>query len=241
MPIQLGATGIRFNDNSVQTTAASGGGLGGTTVFTSVGATGFTIPSGKTVVKVTVQGGGGSGAGGGSLTGSGGGGGGAAIKYLTGLTPGNTLTVTVGAGQTGSEATGAAGGTSSVASGTQSITTISATGGAGGSRANVGYDAAVLASGGAGGSGTNGDINITGGSGFNSVILTNESYLTFQQGGNGGDSLLGFGGSSNSAIFYPQTSGGSGTGYGGGGAGSVGGNTNQSGGSSTAGVVIFEY
>jgi hypothetical protein len=31
-------------------------------------------------------------------SGGGGGGGGTAIKYLTGLTPGNTLTITIGAG-----------------------------------------------------------------------------------------------------------------------------------------------
>jgi hypothetical protein len=58
--------------------------------------------TGKTVVKVTVQGGGGTGGRGGISTGivNGGGGGGMAVKYLTGLTPGNTLTVTVGAGGT---------------------------------------------------------------------------------------------------------------------------------------------
>ena len=56
--------------------AASAGGLGGITVFTSSGT--FTIPAGKTVVKVTVVGGGGGASGG--TAGGGGGAGGMAIK-----------------------------------------------------------------------------------------------------------------------------------------------------------------
>jgi hypothetical protein len=129
-------------------------------VFTSSGT--FTIPTGVTAVKVTVVGGGG---GGGAFfncagTGGGGGGGGSSIKYLTGLTPANTLAVTVGAGGTVSATdtnNSTAGGTSSVASGTQSITTISATGGAKGN----GYPSTA----GAGGVGSGGDLNITGGYG----------------------------------------------------------------------------
>jgi hypothetical protein len=118
-------------------------------VFTSNGT--FTLPAGVSAVKVTVVGGGGnSGAAPSSGNcGMGGGGGGAAIKYLSGLTSGNTLAVTVGG----------AGGTSSVASGTQSITTISATGGATGVTAAADRTNPTL-----GGSGSNGDINITGGS-----------------------------------------------------------------------------
>ena len=89
----------------------------------------FTIPAGVTRVKMTVVGGGGTGAtstfstsGAGTATGgAGGGGGGAAIKWLSGLTPGNTLAVVVGS----------AGGASSVSSGTQTITTVSATGNGG--------------------------------------------------------------------------------------------------------------
>jgi hypothetical protein len=101
--------------------------------FTSNGT--FTIPTGVTALKVTVQGGG---AGGGGSS-SGGGGGGASIAYLTGLTPGNTIAVTVG-GESG---------TSKITSGTQAITTIQATGGSGQS----------------GGSGSGGSINFTGGTG----------------------------------------------------------------------------
>jgi hypothetical protein len=172
-------------------TAAGGGGLGGTTVYTS-NAT-FTIPTGKTVVKVTVQGGGGTGGRGGISTGivNGGGGGGMAVKYLTGLTPGNTLTVTVGAGGTAisagsSVSAGNSGGTSSVASGTQSITTVSATGGAGATLGSSAENAYAIP--GVGGTGTNGDYNISGAKGYL------ESSIGW---GEGGDTLKqAFGGAS---------------------------------------------
>lgn len=106
----------------------------------------LTIPDGVTKGKLTVVGGGGlAGAG----NGGGGGAGGAAIKMLSGLTPGGTLTVVVGA----------VGGASSVSSGTQAISTVSATAGGNGvdGNANVGSRA-----GGPGGVGSGGDLNITG-------------------------------------------------------------------------------
>lgn len=128
----------------------------------------FTIPAGATRLKVTVVGGGAGGCGNssGSTSGRGGGAGGAAINWLTGLTPGNTLSVTIGSGGGGSTTVGGTGGTSSVASGTQSISTISATGGTGS---------------GAGGIGSGGTLNIggQGSSGLN---------------GNGGSSIFGGGG-----------------------------------------------
>jgi len=188
-----GTTGqvLTSNGASAPTWAtASGGGLGGITVFTSNGT--FTIPTGKTVVKVTVIGGGGGG--GTSYTAAaGGGGGGSAIKYLTGLTPGNTLTVTRGAAGTGAVSscaptTGGTGGTSSVASGTQTITTISATGGAGGP-ASIGSGTFIW--GGAGGTGSNGDINIPGSNGGN---------LSIGLGCTGSDVRI-FGGGGLNAIF----------------------------------------
>jgi hypothetical protein len=181
----------------------------------------FTIPANVTRVKVTVVGGGG---GGGSFDGctgggSGGGAGAAAIKYLTGLTPGNTLSVTVGALGT----IGASGGTSSVASGTQSITTISATGGGGGG--------AIVP--GAGGAASNGDINSGGGSGG--------------QGGNsnagntGGASMFGSGGRpvNGSSTVTAATA----YGAGGGGGGNLSGfSTNgRIGGSGAVGIVFFEW
>jgi hypothetical protein len=220
---------------------ASAGGLGGTTVFTSSGT--FTIPTGKTVVKVTVVGGGGSTqalSGGSITTCSGGGGGGSAIKYLTGLTPGNTLTVTVA----GTTSVGNSGSTSSVASGTQSITTISATGGTVGSRG-------VLCSGSArqtfvnGGAGSNGDINIPGGLGGTSTAQSSSC------GDPGGSSYGGGGGSllASPISFFGENglnlvSSLAGPLYGGGANGYVcqsGQGAGTGGATGGAGIVIFEY
>jgi hypothetical protein len=94
MPITLnGTSGITFPDTVLQG-AAFVGSRG--QVFTSSGT--YTVPTGVTAVKVTVVGGGGNG---GGVTGQrsgagGGGGGGIAIEYVTGLTPGDTVSVTVG-------------------------------------------------------------------------------------------------------------------------------------------------
>ena len=99
----------------------------------------WTIPAGVTKVKVTMIGGGG---GGGSGTvcvsngGSCGGAGGYAVVYLTGLTAGNTLTYTVGAGG----GVASSGGSTSISSGTQTITTVTCTGGGGGTSNISGTD-----------------------------------------------------------------------------------------------------
>jgi hypothetical protein len=122
-------------------------------LFTSNGT--FTIPTSVTAVKVTIGGGGGGGGGGvaGADTGgSGGGGGGFSIGYLTGLTPGNTISVTVGAAGTATTFTGGTGGTST-------FSTLTATGGTGGT--NFGSGGAV----GVGGSGTGGTFNYSGANG----------------------------------------------------------------------------
>jgi hypothetical protein len=103
----------------------------------------FLIPVAITSLKITVVGGGGSGAGGTSCSGPAGGpggGGASGVQWLTGLTPGNTLTIAVGSGGSGvgGDAGGNGGGTSSVASGTQTITTLQCTGGSGGSVGGAG-------------------------------------------------------------------------------------------------------
>jgi len=208
----------------VSSAAPSGGAKG--QAFTSNGT--FTIPTGVTSVKVTVVGGGGAG---GSVSGSnayaagGGGAGGAAVKFLTSLTPGNTLAVTVGT----------AGNTSSVASGTQTITTISATGGsAGGNNGGAG---------GTGGLGSNGDLNIGGGGGNGGVYGEEAIYIGYH-GGAGGNSIFGGGGAGLGDISTPSN-GAAGRAYGGGGGGAVssygGGGGSYSGGAGAAGVVLFEW
>lgn len=164
------AGNVLTSNGSAWVSQATSGGYSGpnATVYASGSGT-FTIPSGITRLKVTVIGGGG---GGGNRTdGGGGGGGGAAIKWLTSVTPGNTLAYAVGAGG----AVDNTGSTSSVSSGTQSITTISATGGT--SPAGIGC--------GVGGAGSNGDLNISGNGG---------GYRGYNDGNSGGGSLYAGGG-----------------------------------------------
>lgn len=213
MASSLNGTGVTFSNASTQAVAWVGG---NGQVFTANGT--FTIPTGVTAVKVTVVGGGGGGSrtfSGGSQRANGGGGGGAAIKFLTGLTPGNTLTVTRGAGGAGGTNltdNGSAGGTSSVASGTQSISTISATGGAAG--------VMNATSGGAGGTGSGGDLNFVGGSGMSTPPNALIRVL-------GGSSI--FGGASSST----------GTNYGGG--GGTTGVSDANGSAGATGCVMFEW
>lgn len=189
-------------------------------VFTASGT--FTIPTGITRVKMTIVGGGGGGGGGTSGTGcgdlpdAGGGvvGGGAAVKWLTSLTPGNTLTVTRGAGGAGGASpggNGTSGGTSSVASGTETITTVSATGGA----AGIGSGG-----GGNGGVGSSGDLNMTGGAG----IAGGETGISY-----GGASFMAGAAKGNAA----------GTVYGGGGGGGAAGDSAGLAGAN--GVIFFEW
>lgn len=193
-------------------------------IFTGTGT--FTIPSGITSLKVSVVGGGGGG-GGGTVANSGGGGGsgGVAIKWLTGLTPGLTLAVAIGAIGTGnSGATGTNGNAAQVASGTQTITTVVANGGGGGITGAVpggGLPATV---------GTGGDVNLGGGAGTTGQPAINV-------GGTGGSSFFGGGG----AAGGPNTAGAIALASGGGGGGAGGSVGNTAGGNGAAGIVIFEW
>ena len=91
------------------------------TVYTS-GTNTFTVPNGITKIMVEVWGGGG-----GAAIGTEGGGGGGYSKGILSVTPGATITATVGAGGTGGQSYGSNGGTG----GTSTFSTISATGGSG--------------------------------------------------------------------------------------------------------------
>lgn len=175
MTTTLEATGVRFNDNTLQTTAASASptyvGVKGQ-VFTGNGT--FTIPTAVTAIKVTcIGGGGGSGAGG------------------DGTYYGNS---------------GGSGGNSTVASGSQSITTVTGTGGGGGVGGfnNVGTTKAP----GTCPNGSGGDLNICG---FNFALYgTNPLGTTMMSGtyGQGGypgstrQSTGGNGGAGGIAIKY---------------------------------------
>jgi len=186
------------------------GGFSNIQVFTSTGT--FTVPSGITKVKVTVVGGGGAGgAGNSSYSGSGGGGGGAAIKIVSGLTPGGTVSVTVGG----------AGGTSSFGA------YCSATGGSTG--INGGTTAGNGGFGVDGGVGSGGDLNIGGEGTCNAGSYAGNTIKASP----GGSSILGGGGKAIGA----NGAGNAGRAYGGGGSGS----NSTVGGAGASGVVIVEY
>jgi hypothetical protein len=196
-------------------------------IFTSSGT--FTIPANITQVKATVTGGGGGG-GGSSTTvgGDGGGAGGTAIKWLVNLTPANTIIVTVGTGGAAglANASGGNGVASTIASGTQSITTVTGSAGLGGQ--GFGFGAGL------GGGATNGDINITGSPGEQTIFISGSSQTI---GTNGGSSALwGAGG----GLGGNNTTGGAGTSPGGGGGG-AGANGALAGGAGAAGIVLFEW
>lgn len=220
-------------------------------LFTSSGT--FTVPSGVSAVKVTVIGGGGGGGGatagvGQISVGGGGGGGGTAIKWVTGLVPGSTVTVTVGiggSGNSGSNGLAQSGGTSSFG------THCSATGGVGG--ALVGNNAGV---GGSGGNGSNGNFNIPGGKGMDGYITSGNTYYSSGGGGatnyatvmqnslvpyTSGQSFWGIGGLGQDINSYSSVGNGAG-GFGAGGGGALratgGGAT---GGAGTAGFVLVEW
>jgi hypothetical protein len=233
-------------------------------VFTSSGT--FTVPTGVTAVKVTVVGGGGAGGYGlyssQAAVASGGGGGGVAIKYITGLTSGDTVSVTVGAGATGTTTSGQrpAGGTSSFGA------YCSATGGDGGYYSDT--PSGNVRSGGNGGAGSGGDFNITGGRGGFTFYSSNFGYP--MSGGGGGPmgqeaispthiieganlGYLGmsrwngrpqsgyFGGICGGPKYYNGV-GNSGTGYGcGGGGGAVISSGSNAGGDGYQGMVLVEY
>jgi hypothetical protein len=210
MAITVGGTNITMNDSTVQATAFLGGRA---TVFTANGT--FTIPTGITAIKVTVVGGGAGGTSqwnGASAA--------LAIKYLTGLTAGNTLAVTVGAAGAGTTSTTSTGGNSSVASGTQSITTIQANGGS--SPGNTTTPIAAATTSGA-------DIAING---------QRAAYRSFTPNSfPGGSNMYGNGGLPTATGCCSSVTGVAATGYGAGGNHAQGG----TGFAGAPGIVIFEY
>ncbi len=168
----------------------------------------FIVPAGVTSVIVECWGGGAAGSNAGIA--SGGGGGGAYTKgTLTGLTPGNSLTIIVGAGGTVSATQATTDGKNSsvstiVANGGKTVVN-NRNGGAGGAASAITGAVTVSYAGGAGGNGrssSGGGNNEAGGGGGGSALTT-------ANGSNGGN-----GGSSTTSV----TAGGSGTGAGGGGA-----------------------
>jgi hypothetical protein len=151
-------------------------------VFTSSGT--FTIPTGVTALKATVIGGGGGAGGVACGWYSSGACGASAIVYLSGLTSGNTIAVTIGAlGAGNSSGNGGNGGTSRIASGTQTITTCQSTGGTGGIQPSASVP----------GTATGGSININlatgaalGPGGATTTLLSPTPNAGYGYGGYGG-------------------------------------------------------
>ncbi len=125
MAASLNTNGVLYGDSTQQNTAFLGQN------YQAFGSSGtFTVPTGITKIMVQVWAGGGGGRGVNSpgQVGSGGGVCGFGAAIITGLTPGGSITVTVGAGGAGGNgANGSTGGTSSFG------TYVSCTGGVGGS------------------------------------------------------------------------------------------------------------
>lgn len=137
----------------------------------------FVVPTGISSVRVRLWGAGGTNSGTNSPGMASGGGGGFALKTISGLTSGSSISVTVGTSASASSSFGA------YVSATGGTTATSGAGGAGAS----------------GGSGVGGDINNTGGTGGAATFNTNSSY--FFGGGAGCAGLLGKGGDGNVTTY----------------------------------------
>ena len=189
----------------------------GQKLFTETGTTHWSVPSGVTQISAVAVGGGGGGAGAGGGSGGGtddggGGGAGGGLAYGTfTVTPGESLTITVGAG-----GNGGTGGSSTPTNGTvgglskiQRSATVLLQGGGGNGGA---YDASQQTSGG-GSTGTERDGGGTGGGG----------QASFSQSGGGGGGAAGYSGNGGAGGLGgssdPSGSDGSGGGGGGGGSG----------------------
>lgn len=194
-----------------------------TQTFNSTGT--FTVPAGVTSVNVQVWGGGGAGGGNTTTNDGGGGGGGGAYSATNGIavTPGASLTVTVGAAGTGGTGDGGNGGDSWFINNT----TILAKGGTGGD-APVSGAGGVAGAGGAAGSGI-GTTKFSGGNGG-----TGRDNGTGQGGPGGSSAGTGANGTSGAAVWSTTTAGspptGGGAGGNGGGSGSNGSDASAPGG-----------
>lgn len=180
-------------------------------VFNTVGTSTFTIPNGVVKIMVEVWGGGGGGSVGASVNGGGGGGGGYGKEILS-VTPGNTFTITVGAGG----GPGAAGGGLGTSGGTSIFGSIIANGG------NAGNNNASP-SGGSGGTVSGASYSIVGQTGFSGGTNSVPSGGSAPAGGFGGT--------------YYQSGGQPGFTPGGGGAGAN--NTTSGGGGAPGRVVVW--
>ena len=227
--------------------SAGASGFSNMVTLTTVGAGSWTVPAGVTVCKATVvAGGGGGGGGSGGYYGLGGGGAGASIKYITGLTPGASIAVTIGAGGTAGVGNNSSTSNSGGAGGTSSFGAFcSATGGAGGTY-NA-YSTGYIVGSGAGGAGANGNVNLVAayapspdiqsasasGGGCGGINVTLNTYS-----GMGAQCAINGLGSPGYGVAY-GSAGVAASGYGSGGSGGNG--SYRNGGAGSPGIIIIEY
>lgn len=202
-----------------------------TQVMSFTSTTTFTVPAGKTQINDCRVWGGGGGGGGCGLAladaGAGGGSGGYAEQVNIPVTPGQVITVTIGAGGSG--------GTSTTAGGTGGTTSFgsfcSASGGSGGTAGTSG----IGVPGGTGGATFIGQFTVKGNNGGSGIGIPSPSSAV--SGAGGGAPFVGSSASGN------QGAGGStGTFPGGGGNGGSGtGTAGNNGGAGAAGLVVIEF
>jgi hypothetical protein len=192
--VAYGATSVTNSNISVLATAPflafklpslRPGFASGIQAYNSHGSYTFTVPAGVTQIEAEAWGAGsGSWAAVSGVAGGGGSGGGYAKKRITGLTPGSTISVTVGQG-------GSAG-TSGVAPTAGGSTTLGAYCSATGGQVNGTTTVSFPAAGNIGGVGSGGDLNLWGGDGgagqSNQTVGGNTVVLN--QGGYGGEGAL---------------------------------------------------
>jgi hypothetical protein len=230
----IDTTGLQlYIDPGISTSVTETTGVGQSS-FTTAGSFTFTVPIGTTSISAVVVGAGGGGAGADTRPGEGmtGGGGGALCYGTIPVTPGESLTITVGAGGNGGSSggnPGSQGGTSSIGRGATSL--ITATGGNGGNYRSTtaasggtrSVDASVTNSGGGNG-GASGSSATTGASGGGGAGGYSAAGGAGGSTTNAGSASAGGGGGGGGAV---TTGGGSG---GGGGVGILGAGSNGSGG-----------
>lgn len=170
-----------YDGTSIQMAGITQSAPGTVTVYATPGTTNWTVPAGIFKIRARVWGAGGGGgaliAGATSGSGAGGNGGGYAEGVYS-VTPGQILSIIVGAG--GAKGTSAGFGTNGQAGGTSSVgSLLSATGGGGG---NTGYTSYAATASSTVGAGTGGQINQLGQQAANSYII-GSAYIASAGGG----------------------------------------------------------
>jgi hypothetical protein len=201
----------------------------GQVLYGTAGSYSFTVPAGVTEIRVTMIGGGGGGGGNASFNPGGGGGSGLGLRVTKTVTPGDSVSATVGAAGFSNGANGDPGGNSSV---THSAATAIAGGGDGGTGSGTGGAGATFYASGA----------------WSFVAFsdgTNGAGASGSNGGNGGNrsSFYGYSGTGATGGIAPSTPAVVGSGYGAGGGGAYSGQTTNwvPGSYGTDGMVLIEW